>query len=63
MTIFLATNLKRIHTGGGIANEKIIVHEIPLKELDGWLDKKRAEGCLIEPKIFAALYFLNKRGS
>jgi ADP-ribose pyrophosphatase len=63
VTIFLATDLKRVHAGGGIENEKITVHEIPLTELDAWLEKKRAEGCLVEPKIFAALYFLNKRGS
>jgi ADP-ribose pyrophosphatase len=61
VTIFLATNLKRIHAGGGIENEKITVHEIPLKELDGWLARKRSEGCLIEPKLYAGLYFLHQR--
>src|SRR3954466_11841316 len=34
VTIFLATDLKRIHAGGGIEHEKIIVHEIPLRDLD-----------------------------
>jgi ADP-ribose pyrophosphatase len=61
VTIFLATNLKRVHDGGGIENEKITVHEIPLRELDAWLARKRAEGCLIDPKLYAGLYFLNRR--
>jgi ADP-ribose pyrophosphatase len=61
VTIFLATNLKRLHAGGGIENEKITVHEIPLGELDSWLARKRAEGCLIDPKLYAGLYFLNRR--
>jgi ADP-ribose pyrophosphatase len=62
VTIFLASDLKRVHSGGGIANETITVHEVALKNLDDWLEAKRAQGCMIEPKIFAALYFLNKRG-
>jgi ADP-ribose pyrophosphatase len=61
VTIFLATGLKRVHAGGGIENEKITVHEIPLQELDAWLARKRDEGCLIEPKLFAGLYFLRQR--
>ena len=60
VTLFLATELKRVHAGGGVANEKITVHEAPLDEIDGWLDRKRAEGCLIDPKLYAGLYFLRR---
>jgi ADP-ribose pyrophosphatase len=63
VTIFLATDLKRIHAGGGIENEKITVHEIALRDLDQWLAGKRAEGCLIEPKLYAGLYFLSRRSA
>ena len=63
VTIFLATDLKRVHAGGGIENEKIIVHEIPLRDLDQWLGCKRAEGCLIDPKLYAGLYFLSRRSA
>src|SRR5712671_4728645 len=63
VTLFLATGLRRVHAGGGIANEKITVHEIPLKELDVWLGQKRAEGCLIDPKLYAGLYFLSQRST
>jgi ADP-ribose pyrophosphatase len=61
VTIFLATNLKRVHAGGGIENEKITVHEIPLRELEQWLSRKRDERCLIDPKLYAGLYFLQQR--
>jgi ADP-ribose pyrophosphatase len=61
VTIFLATDLKRVHAGGGIENEKITVHEVPLQELDAWLARKRGEGRLIDPKLFAGLYFLRQR--
>ena len=61
VTIFLATDLKRVHAGGGIANEDITVHEIPLREVDSWLAQKQREGCLIDPKLYAGLYFLSKR--
>ena len=62
VTLFLATDLKRVHAGGGIENEEITVHEAPLNDIDAWLDKKRAEGCLIDPKLYAGLYFLMRRG-
>lgn len=62
VTLFLATDLKRVHAGGGIENEKITVHEAPLNEIDAWLAKKRVEGCLIDPKLYAGLYFLTRRG-
>jgi ADP-ribose pyrophosphatase len=61
ITIFLATGLKRVHAGGGIENEKISVHEVTLNELDAWLARKQKEGCMVEPKLYAALYFLRHR--
>ena len=61
VTLFLASDLKKVHAGGGIASEKITVHEAPLAEIDAWLAKKRAEGCLIDPKLYAGLYFLSRR--
>ena len=61
ITLFLASNLKRVHAGGGVANEKIIVHEIPVAEVHEWLAAKAAAGFLIEPKVYAGLYFLERR--
>jgi ADP-ribose pyrophosphatase len=60
ITIFIARKLRRVHAGGGIGNEKIIVHEVDLAQIDQWLDARVREGFLIEPKVYAGLYFLNK---
>jgi ADP-ribose pyrophosphatase len=61
VTLFLATDLKKVHAGGGVAHEEITVHEIPLDEVHAWLDQKSKSGFLIEPKIYAALYFISRR--
>ena|SRR3990167_8377897 len=57
-TFFKATELKKITKGGGDDTESIQVHKIPLKKVDRWLLKKEKEGKLIDPKIYAGLYFL-----
>ena len=61
VTLFLARNLKKVQDGGGVEHEKIIVHEVPLARVDEWLGQKSGEGFLIDPKIYAALYFLRQR--
>jgi ADP-ribose pyrophosphatase len=58
--IFRASNLKKTGKGGGEESEDITVHAIPLKEAPAWLEKKASEGVLIDPKIFAGLYFAMK---
>jgi ADP-ribose pyrophosphatase len=60
VTLFLASNLRKLHKGGGVDHEEILVHEIPLATLDEWLSQRSAEGFLIDPKIYAALYFLRQ---
>ena len=41
-------------------DEQITVHEIPLPEVDHWLAQKAHAGQLIDPKVYAALYFLTR---
>lgn len=60
VTIFLASNLERSHKGGGIGSEDITVHQVALRAVDAWLERKAAEGLLIDPKIYAGLYFLKR---
>ena len=50
--------LTRVHAGGGVEGEDIVVHRVPLEAIDDWLARKRDEGLLIEPRIYTALYFL-----
>lgn len=58
VTLVLAVDLKREHAGGGVENENITVHEVPLDEVHAWLENKAREGCMIDPKIYSGLYFL-----
>lgn len=58
--MYSAIGLKKVGAGGGDADENITVHEIPLQDIKGWLEKKEIEGVLIDPKIFAALYFAER---
>ena len=59
ITFYLARGLKKVSGGGGDASEAIELHTIPLKSIDTWLDEKAGEGILIDPKVFAGLYFLH----
>lgn len=57
IAIFRATSLKKIEAGGGIEGEDIIVHEVRLDRVGAWLKKKSRGGLLVDPKIYAGLYF------
>jgi len=61
VTLFLASKLMRVGAGGGVAHEKITVHEVSLNEVHDWLDAKANGGILIDPKVYAGLYFLGRR--
>ncbi len=62
VTLFMATGLRRVGAGGGIAHEEITVHEVPLSEVEDWLGSKAKAGLLVDPKIYAGLYFVRTRG-
>ena len=58
MIVFVrAEGLKKVEEGGGVGDENIKVHEVPMKELTEWLLKKRKAGILLEPKIYTGLFF------
>lgn len=58
ITFFLARDLVQEHAGGGDDSEDITVHAVPLANIDQWLAGKLADGLLLDPKIYAALYWL-----
>ncbi|MGC3961048.1 MAG: nucleoside 2-deoxyribosyltransferase domain-containing protein [Verrucomicrobiota bacterium] len=60
LTLFLASKLRRVGAGGGVAHEDITVHEVALSEIDSWLEAKAKAGVLIDPKVYAGLYFISK---
>lgn len=61
ITFFLAEELTREGPGGGDASEDIEVHEVPLGSVDSWLAERLAAGVMLDPKIYAALYWLADR--
>jgi len=58
VTLFRASGLRRVGKGGGVANEKITIHEIPMVEVVSWLETKARTGVLIDPKVYAGLFFV-----
>lgn len=57
--IFLAKGLTKVGLGGGDHMEKITVHEVPFKKVPQWLRRKQRQGCLVDPKVYAGLYFFS----
>ena len=60
VTLFLATQLRRVGEGGGVAHEDITVHEVPLAQVHDWLEAKAKSGVLVDPKVYAGLYFIGR---
>jgi ADP-ribose pyrophosphatase len=56
--LFRATELRRVSQGGGVGTEAIMVHEVPLGEIVPWLAARAKAGVLIDPKVYAGLFFL-----
>jgi len=61
--LYLARDARRVAPGGGDSAEEIAVHVVPHAELEPWLERRRAEGAMIDPKVFAGLYFALTRGA
>jgi ADP-ribose pyrophosphatase len=55
------SGLDRVHAGGGVEGEDILVHCVPLASVHEWLEDKRRAGLQIEPRIYAGLYFALRR--
>lgn len=53
-----ARGVRRWGPGGGVGDEEIVTHLVPRSDLGEWLRRHEAAGGLIDPKVFAALYFL-----
>jgi ADP-ribose pyrophosphatase len=60
VTLFHAAGLRRTGKGGGVAHEDITVHEVPLAEIVPWLEAQAKTGILIDPKVYAGLFFVGR---
>ncbi|MDX2022095.1 MAG: NUDIX hydrolase [Deltaproteobacteria bacterium] len=57
VSFFLATGLRRVGPGGGVENENITVHIVPLKDAHAFLLNCAATGKSVAAKAFAGLHF------
>jgi ADP-ribose pyrophosphatase len=58
VTFFRASGLRRAGPGGGEGAERIALHEVPLAEAAAWLEARARAGLLVDPKVWAGLYFV-----
>lgn len=57
ITFLRAKDPKKVGEGGGAGSENIIVHEVPVKNLEDWLKVQKASGMLIDMKVYSILHF------
>lgn len=60
VAFYLASGLTRVGPGGGDHLEDITVHEVPRAEVADWLAARSGNGLLVDPKIYAGLYFVER---
>ncbi|MFH1724821.1 MAG: NUDIX hydrolase [Elusimicrobiota bacterium] len=60
LSFFHATGLEKAGEGGGDHTESISVHEVPVPDVDDWLRRQQAKGLLVDPRIYAGLYYLRR---
>jgi ADP-ribose pyrophosphatase len=63
LTLYLAEDCRREGDGGGDGTEDITVHTVPLPEVDRWLAERQRAGLDFDPKIYAGLYWIERRDS
>jgi ADP-ribose pyrophosphatase len=54
-TLVRATGLEKVGKGGGVEGEDIVVHRVPLDEVDAFVAAKRAEGLAMDVKMLLLL--------
>lgn len=60
VTLFVAAGLRRVQAGGGVGHEDITVHEVAFEEVHEWLEARAAAGLLVDSKVYAGLYWLQR---
>lgn len=57
VTYYIARNSRKISEGGGVGNEEIKIHLVPVHEAHDWLGDQAEAGKIIDSKVYTALYF------
>lgn len=54
-TLVRATGLTKVGEGGGDGHEQIVVHRVPLGDVAGFVEARRADGCVMDVKLLLLL--------
>ena len=54
-TLVRAGDLAKVGAGGGVGEENITVHRVPLADIRSFIDAKRADGCGIDVRMLLLL--------
>ncbi|TVV70464.1 NUDIX hydrolase [Sphingomonas solaris] len=54
-TLVIASGLEKVGDGGGVEGEDITVHRVPLSDIAGFVEAKRAEGVAVDVKLLLLL--------
>lgn len=60
VTFFRARGLARTARGGGEEGEGVRPHVVPLARLEDWLARMQAQGCRIDPKVYAGAWLVQR---
>jgi ADP-ribose pyrophosphatase len=55
VSVYRATGLTRVAAGGGVEDENIIVHVVPLTGVRDWLAAQQQRGCIVDIKVWGTL--------
>ncbi len=58
VSLFLARDLERVGGGGGVADESITVHLVPVSDLIEWVEERIRTGTSVDGRVYASLAFL-----
>jgi ADP-ribose pyrophosphatase len=60
LIFYRASGLEQRGKGGGVGGEDIAIHHIPRNAVAEWLKRKHGEGVLIDVKVWAGLWWLDR---
>jgi ADP-ribose pyrophosphatase len=58
VSLYRAYGVRCVGKGGGVGNEKITVHLVPLGNVERWLRGRERDGVLIDLKLWGGLHFV-----
>jgi ADP-ribose pyrophosphatase len=60
VSVFLASDLVKVSSGGGVEDEAITVHEVDINNVQEWITTQLARGVDIGLRVYVGLYFAER---